>query len=374
MSRVAYALGGGLLRPAARHIDLGPDHPSRAGLIEIEVDAVDGIVRSAEVRIGAIHRSVEKLLEVRDYRQLLSLANRHDWHASFVGELGAALTIEAALGLEPPPRATVIRSLAAEVARVTSHLAFLTAVPAVLVPDPATATVLRSARESLRTVWTTFTGNRVHPMVVRLGGLACDVDAAWLTSTVRAAEAAASVAADVAGLLADDALPTVAGADLGLVKAYGVTGPAARAAGLDLDLRRLDPYLSYAGHDVALPVGGRGDAVGRIRQWAAEVRATVPLIGALADEAAHTPGPVSVKLPKVVRVPEGETYVATESPLGHAGWYLLSRGDKVPWRLKLRTPSFANLALLEAVLPGTPIDSIPLAVASLGYVVGDAAK
>ena len=85
-------------------------------------------------------------------------------------------------------------------------------------------------------------------------------------------------------------------------------------------------------------------------------------------------GEVGVKLPKVVRVPEGETYVATEAPLGRAGWWLVSRGDKVPWRLKLRTPSFANLAALEEVLPGTPATALPLAVASFGYVVGDVAK
>ena len=92
------------------------------------------------------------------------------------------------------------------------------------------------------------------------------------------------------------------------------------------------------------------------------------------DGTTRTDGAVSVKLPKVMRVPVGDTYVAHEAPLGRAGWWLVSRGEKVPWRLKLRTASFAHVAVLEAVLPGTRVTDLPLAVASVGYVVGDLAK
>ncbi|HSN12499.1 MAG TPA: NADH-quinone oxidoreductase subunit D, partial [Propionibacteriaceae bacterium] len=125
----------------------------------------------------------------------------------------------------------------------------------------------------------------------------------------------------------------------------------------------------------ALPPGDwQGDAVSRLRAWVDEVAATADLLVAAVQGAVRAEGPVTVKLPKVMRVPVGDTYVAHEAPLGRAGWWLVSRGEKVPWRLKLRTASFANMAALEAVLPGTRVEDLPLAVASVGYVVGDLAK
>lgn len=374
MTAVTYGLGAPL-RAAAERIDLGPEHPSRAGFVELRTTQQADAVVTAEVRPGAIHRSVEKLFEVRDYRQLLSLANRHDWQASFVGELGATLVCETALGLEPPVRATWLRTLLAEYARVSSHLAFLSAVPDSLVPEPGVSARLRSVRAGLRTLAAAHSGNRVHQMVVRLGGVSLDLPRGWPDTAVALCGEAAAVATEIDALVAAADLPRVAVLDRATAAAYGVTGPAARACGVDLDLRRLRPYLAY--EEVTVPVADaptEGDAVSRLRWWAAEVVATAGLVAEVARRLDTVDGPVGVKLPKVIRVPEGETYVATEAPLGHAGWWLVSRGDKVPWRLKLRTPSFANLSALEAVLPGTPTEAVPLAVASLGYVVGDVAK
>ena len=373
MTSVTYALGA-LVRPGARALRLGAEHPSQAGLVEIVVTEADGIVIDAEVRPGAIHRCVEKLCEVRDYRQILSLANRHDWHASFVGELGAALVVEAALGLEPPERATWLRTLLAEVSRLGSHLAFLSAVPEVLVADAGIAARLRSVRARLRELTADYTGNRVHTMIVRLGGLAHDIPSGWVDEVLRLAHDCDQVADAVDTLLTTARLPSVAVLGRERIAAHGVTGPAARASGLDLDLRRQQPSLAYADLRPVSVVGTAGDAVARLRQWALEVPATTRLIEQAAARLGSLDGPVGVRLPKVVRVPEGETYIATEGPLGHAGWFLVSRGDKVPWRLKLRTPSFANLSALESLLPGTRAHDLPLAVASLGYVVGDVAK
>ncbi len=165
--------------------------------------------------------------------------------------------------------------------------------------------------------------------------------------------------------------------DAELARSYGVTGPAARAAGIDTDLRRTTPYLAYGDLAGALTQTAQdiaGDAVSRLLAWADELTQTAALVVAAVDGAAHTDGPVSVRLPKVLRVPVGDTYHAVEAPLGRAGWWLVSRGEKVPWRLKLRSPSFANMAALEAVLPGTSTADLPLALASIGYVAGDLAK
>ena len=375
-----YVLGAPLGASSAdrAHLDLGPDHPSRSGLVEIVCRLNGDTVAEAEIRPGAGHRAAEKLFEVRDYRQVLALANRHDWQAPFVGELGAVLTMEQALHLVPPPRATWLRTVLAELARLHSHLGSLSAVPSVLAPDPVLARRLHDARDALRELVADLSGNRVHPMLCRLGGLSTDADPGWL-------DAAAELAREIAPLgplvrdaiLAADLPRGVAVIDGGLARTYGVTGPAARAAGVDTDLRRTAPYLAYRYLPLATPPPDRdhtGDAVARLLTWADELTETASLLEAAAEGAARVDGPVSVKLPKVLRVPVGDTYHAVEAPLGRAGWWLVSRGEKVPWRLKLRTPSFANMAALEAVLPGTRTHDLALAVASVGYVAGDLAK
>ena len=118
-------------------IDLGPDHPSHAGLIELRLWTGDGVITSAQVVVGAMHRGVEKLFEVRDYTQILALADRHDWHAPFFGELAVALTAEQLMGLTVPDRAVWLRTLLAEHTRILSHSGFLTWVARVSAPTPA---------------------------------------------------------------------------------------------------------------------------------------------------------------------------------------------------------------------------------------------
>ena len=376
---VTYVLGAplGVVSAHRQLVDLGPDHPSRSGVVEI-VCRLDGdVIGEAEIRPGASHRSAEKLFEVRDYRQLLALANRHDWQAPFAGELGAALTIEGALRLTPPPRATWLRTVLAEHARLHSHLGFLSVIPATLAPDAAVATRVHAAREALREQLADLSGNRVHPMVCRLGGLSVDADQRWLDAEAELAQTIAALAPELRTLLVQAGLPTgVAVIDPSLVRSYGVTGPAARAAGIDTDLRRSAPYLAYADLKVpTVPLSDHpGDAVSRLLAWADELESTATLLVAAVHATTRTGGPVSLKLPKVMRVPVGDTYVAHEAPLGRAGWWLVSRGEKVPWRLKLRTASFSHMAALEAVLLGTRATDLPLAVASVGYVVGDLAK
>lgn len=373
-----FVLGAPLGAPSAErvHLDLGPDHPSRSGLVEIVCRTDAGVIVGAEIRPGAGHRSAEKLFEVRDYRQVLALANRHDWQAPFVGELGVVLTIESALHLVPPPRATRLRTVLAEHARLHSHLGSLSVVPAVLAPDAVLARAVHDVRERLREQLADLTGNRVHPMLCRLGGLAADADSSWLDADAELARNIAPLGTLLREAITGADLPRgVAVVDAETARTYGVTGPAARAAGMETDLRRTDP--AYAELVTLLPppvADPAGDAVARLLVLADEVSSTAALLEAAVEATSRTDGPVSVKLPKVLRVPVGDTYHAVEAPLGRAGWWLVSRGEKVPWRLKLRTPSFANVAALESVLPGTRTSDLALAVASVPYVAGDLAK
>ena len=165
-----------------------------------------------------------------------------------------------------------------------------------------------------------------------------------------------------------------------MITAYGVSGPIARASGVDLDLRRDEPYLAYA--ELFAPGGpGRvvtrtaGDCLARLEVLLEQVHVSLDLAEACIDRLGSLPrGPVNVRLPKVLKVPEGDLYTATENPLGLNGYYLVSRGEKTPWRLKLRSASFNNIAVLAEVLPGNLIADMVAILGSMFFVVGDVDK
>ena len=356
------ALGPGVLPTAATEpppagtvlLDLGPEHPSGTGLVELRLWVTDGVITDASVVVGALHRGVEKLFEVRDYRQILMLADRHDWQAPFAAELTVALTCEQLLGLEVPPRAVWLRTLLAEHTRLLSHLGFLAWVPFRLgVPSPTAA-----LREALRVQLQHLTGNRVHPMLNRVGGLAADADAGWLDAERDLLADVRAVADQLGAWLGSAPLRdlTVGTAVLGrdVVAAYGVTGPAARASGLDVDLRSRRPYLAYDElSDRLRPTPApTGDAQARLTTLVHELRVSADLVEACVERLRSLPGEVAVRLGKVVRLPEGEAYVATEAPLGVSGVFLVSRGGSwmfssastPAWSSRPRSSSESNSA------------------------------
>jgi NADH-quinone oxidoreductase subunit D len=352
-------------------LDLGPDHPSNTGLIELRLWVDGGVIRSARVVVGAMHRGAEKLFEVRDYRQIISLADRHDWQAPFSGELMVALACEQLMGLGVPERASWLRTLLAEHTRILSHLGLLSYLPWRRGIDLG----LTALREELRLQTYRLSGNRIHPMINRVGGLTEDADRGWLAAEHATMDRVFVVADRLRGLTGEEGIG-VAVLSAETIHQYGVSGPAARASGVDLDLRIQQPYLAYAelGHLLDPPAPGAGDAADRLELVTAELAISARLVQACVERLAELSGPVSVKLGKIIRLPEGEVYVAVEAPLGIAGVFVVSRGEKTPWRFKLRTPSFNNVSGLESLLVGVPTDRLELTLASIGYVVGDIDK
>lgn len=358
------SLAAGLPADAATIIlDLGPDHPSRAGLLEINLVTQGDVVTSARIMPGAMHRGVEKLFEVRDYRQILMLADRHDWQAPFFGELAAAQTFEEMLRLTPPPRATWIRILLAEHTRILSHLGFLGWVAR---GDAELTARVRAAREDLRAQTTRLTGNRIHPMAVRIGGVAVDPDDDWLAAESSLMTVLATLADDLAALPLPGAGLAVVDAEL--VDAFGLSGPLARAAGVPLDART----ATYPPLPLSTAGTGDGDARARFALLAAECRASADIVRACCEGLPE--GPVQVRLPKIIKLPEAESYGFVEGPLGRTGFHVVSRGDKTPWRMKLRSPSFHHVAALEVLLEGTRAEDVETVLASVGYVIGDVDK
>jgi len=331
-----------------------------------------------------MHRGAEKLFEVRDYRQIMVLANRHDWLSGFANELGVVLGVEAMLGMEVPERATWTRTLLAELTRVMSHLVFLGSYPLELGAITPIFYSFRE-REELQSTLEEATGGRMHLMFNQVGGLKQDLPAGWLGRVSSAVKAVRGRLPDLESLLVGNEIIHARARGVGVVSpeaiaAYGVSGPIARASGVDMDLRRDEPYLAYG--DLFVEGGpGRvvtrtaGDALARLECLLEQVHVSLDLADECLSVLGSLPqGPVNVKLPKVVKVPEGHRYTQTENPLGFNGYYLVSRGDKTPWRMKLRSASFNNVSVLSAVLPGNLISDMVSILGSMFFVVGDVDK
>jgi NADH-quinone oxidoreductase subunit D len=355
-----------------RELVLRDFHPSAHAGFQLRVGLQDGRVISADPRVGFMHRGSEKLFESRDYRQLMMLANRHDWLSAYSSELVIALTLESATGIVPPERATWIRMLLAEANRVAAQLDFLAAV----IEDDESQRAAWGLRGMLVHIQEVVTGGRVHPMFTRVGGVASTIGE----------DALAEYEHLIAELTA--ALPRIEGAVLSYASrlgglavltreqaiGYGTSGSVARASGLDLDVRRDDPYLAY--NDVAdnLHVALRtaGDAQARYEVLVAHVPSSLAIMAACVDRLRSLgEGPIDVPLPKTVRAPEGETYRWIEGPLGITGCLLASVGDSLPWRMKIRSASFANAQCMVSALVGTPVEQLADAVMSFFFVVGD---
>jgi NADH-quinone oxidoreductase subunit D len=373
----------GPLETADVVLTLPPHHPAAHGVMRLALTVDDDRVVTADPVVGYMHRGAEKLFEARDFRQILVLANRHDWLSAFGSELGLVLAVERMLGIQAPERAVWLRTLLAELNRVLSHLMFLAGATRGLEPDSPGAAAL-SAREVVQTVMEEVSGGRIHYMFNQVGGLKDDLPEGWLSrardgvETVRAAADGALtdlVSADDSFRAAHRGVAVLTAPD---AAGYGVSGPIARAGGLDLDLRRDEPYLAYAElpPDVFRVVTREtGDALARYECLLEQIEVSLAIARHCIAVLEELPsGPVNVRLPNVVRTPEGETYAATENPLGINGYYLVSRGDRAPWRLKLRSASFNNVQALAVALPGTHVRDLTTALASFFYVIGDVDK
>jgi len=364
-------------------LNIGPQHPSTHGVLRLKLRLDGELITAAEPVVGYMHRGAEKLFEARDYRQIIVLANRHDWLSAFSNELGVVLAVERMLGMEVPERATWLRTLLAELNRVLNHLMFLGSYPLEL-GGITPVFYAFTEREKLQAVLEEASGGRMHYMFNRVGGLKEDLPNGW---TGRVRQAVAGVRGRM-GVFDDLVLGNeifrgrtrgVGRLDPALVHAYGVSGPIARASGVDFDLRRDEPYLAYgelAGTGLLkVPVRQEGDCLARFECLLEQVHVSLDLADACLDRLAELPaGPVNQRLPKVLKAPEGQTYAWTENPLGINGYYLVSRGDKTPWRLKLRSASYNNIQALTEMLPGTLVADMVAILGSMFFVVGDIDK
>jgi NADH-quinone oxidoreductase subunit D len=362
-------------------LNIGPQHPATHGVLRLRLVLDGERIVSAEPVIGYMHRGAEKLFEVRDYRQIIMLANRHDWLSAFANELGVVLAVERMLGMEVPERAVWARTLLAELNRVLNHLMFLGSYPLEVGAITPVFYAFRE-REVIQEVMEEISGGRMHFMFNRVGGLKEDLPNGWLGRVRSAVAGVRERLPQLEDLVFGNEIFAARTRGVGVLTAeqvhqYGLSGPIARASGVDMDLRRDEPYLAYGDLQDVLRVVTReeGDCYARFDVLREQVHVSLDLVDACLDRLERLPqGPINQRLPKVLKAPEGHTYAWTENPLGINGYFLVSRGEKTPHRLKLRSASFNNVQVLGEMLPGQLVADMVAILGSMFFVVGDVDK
>lgn len=354
-------------------LSIGPAHPATHGVLRVVLEMDGERIRDATPVIGYMHRGFEKLAEHRDYRQVMALTNRHDWLSGFSNEMGVAMTVERMLEMEVPERAQWLRMLMAEWNRILNHLMFMGSFALELGAITPMFYAFRE-REDIQNMLEGATGGRLHYSYNRVGGLLLDVPKGFLHESDRLSGLVRSRLADYKDLVLGNEIFHARTKGVGAMPpdvalSFGMSGPPLQATGVPEDARLTEPYLHYGDIDVPVPVGTNGDAYDRFYVLLHRIEASLDIIDQIHD---HVPaGPVNVKLPKMVKAPEGFTYLRIENPLGQLGYYLESDGSKTPWRIKMRTASFSNVSAIPYLLRGVLIPDAIAVLGSVFFVVGD---
>lgn len=372
-SMLVEVRGEGELATQDMSLNIGPQHPATHGVLRVVIDLDGEVIANATPIIGYMHRGFEKLAEARDYRQIMALVNRHDWLSAFCNELGVALAVERMMELEVPERAQWIRVLMAEWNRILNHLMFVGSFGLELGAITPVFFAFRE-REDIQHLMESATGGRLHFTYVRVGGLKEDLPRGFLAASEHMVRNVRMRTQEYRDLLQGNEIFMARTKGVGVVDpdmalSYGVSGPTLHATGIPEDARVTEPYAKYDAVNVRVPTGTNGDSFDRFMMLVDRIDASLDIIEQVLGSI--PPGPVSVKLPKVVKAPEGAIYVRTENPLGQGGYYLVSDGSKNPWRLKMRTPSFNNISMIPQLLQGALLPDMIAILGSVFFVVGD---
>jgi len=355
-------------------LNIGPQHPATHGTLRI-IARLDGEqVVWAEPSCGYMHRGYEKLAEVRTYPQVTTLINRIDWLGSFANEVPFVLAAEKLMEIEAPVRAQYIRTILFELSRIANVSLFLGDLGVQLGAITPVFFAFRD-REYVLNLIESATGGRFHPNFDRIGGLKDDLPAGWVDEARAVMKKLRGFCDQIEDLLFGNEIFQSRTRGIGVVPRdvalqYGLSGANLRASGVDWDLRR-DHALPMAWNKVAWKVWTHPDGDSFARCWIRlqETRESTKIVDQLLDSIPA--GPVMAKVPKIIKVPEGEAWVSTENPLGEMGYYVVSRGDLGPFRVKIRSASFNNISITPWLLRGVYVPDIVTILASLYFILGD---
>lgn len=380
-------------------LNVGPSHPTTHGVLRLLMELDGDLITGCEPVLGYLHRGDEKIAENMTYNQFVPYTDRLDYLAPLANNVAYAITVENLAGLKLPERCEAIRVLVCEMARISSHLLGM----GVFGMDAGAWTPFMytfTEREKLYTLFEELTGARFTTSYTRIGGVARDLPDGWLPKVEKFVNELPKAIDEVEKLLTRNRIFLDRTEGIGTISkedaiAYGLTGPNLRASGVDLDLRKDKPYSGYEKYEFDVPIGSKGDCYDRYLVRIEEVRQSILIVkqviasmpGGLwyAEDAKKIFAPPKEKIMTSMeeliqnfmivtegpQIPPGETYFEAENPKGALGFYLVSKGGGVPYRLKIRAPSFCNLSILEKLVPGHMLSDITVILGSLDFVMGE---
>ena len=380
-------------------LSMGPSHPSTHGVLRLQMELDGEILTKADPVIGYLHRGDEKIAENMTYNQFVPYTDRLDYLAPLANNMAYAIAVERLVKLEVPPRCQAIRVITAEMARISSHLMGLGA----FALDVGAWSVLLytlNEREKLYKLFEELTGARFTTSYTRIGGVSRDVPEGWLGRVNAFCDQFLPILEETLSLLTRNKIFMDRTVGVGVISredalAYGLTGPNLRGSGVPLDLRKDRPYSGYDNYEFDVPVGTKGDCYDRYLVRGEEMRQAVRIIRQVA---AKFPGgawyatdarkifappkdKVLSSMEELIQnfmlvtegpqMPAGEVYFEAENPKGILGFFIVSKGGGVPWRLKIRSPSFCNLSILPKICVGYLISDVVAILGSLDFVMGE---
>ena len=388
-------------------LNMGPSHPSTHGVLRIIIEMDGETITRAVPDIGYLHRGDEKIAENMTYTQFIPYTDRLDYLAPLANNVAYALAVEKLMGIDQklPPRCQYIRVICCELARISAHLLGLGA----FAMDVGALTVFLhtfTEREKIYNLCESLTGARFTTSYTRIGGVSRDLPPGWVDQVRKFLDEVVVNIAESETLLTRNRIWVDRTKDVGVISRemaidYGLTGPNLRGSGVDYDVRKASPYLVYKDLEFDIPVGSVGDSYDRYLVRMEEMRQSVRILRQCLDK---LPGgadnrskePVNIADGKTVLpakdkvltsmeelihqfmlvtqgvdAPPGEIYFGAENPKGELGFYIDSRGGGTPHRLKIRAPSFVNLSILPAVLPGHLMSDVVAILGSFDFVMGE---
>jgi NADH-quinone oxidoreductase subunit D len=379
-------------------VNMGPQHPSTHGVLRLQIELEGEIVRRTKPVIGYLHTGMEKTGEELTFMQGPTNVTRMDYLASFHNELCYSLAVERLLGIEVPPRASMIRVLLTELNRISSHLVAM-ATNGMDIGAVSIMTYGFRDREQVLAFFERTSGVRMNHNFIRPGGVAADLPPGWRADVRAIVENIRRRITDYDDMLKENPIWTGRTRGIGVITAeeclaYSITGPTLRSTGVDWDLRKAFPYCGIEQFEFEVPVGTRGDVYDRYRVRIEEILQSARIVEQAAeampkgdyrsDDRKVTPPPrmrIDESMEALIhhfkiftegfRVPPGETYAAVESPRGELGCYIVSTGEGNPYRMHTRAPSFYNLQALPIMMADSLVADTVATIASLDPVMGD---
>ena len=354
-------------------INMGPQHPSTHGVLRLVVSLQGEIVTNIEPHIGYIHRGIEKMCESLTYTQIIHLTDRMDYLSAHINNEAVCLNVEKALEIDIPERVKVIRTIMAELTRIQSHQLFWATFGMDLGGLTCFFYGLRD-REKIMDIFEETCGGRLLVSYNCPGGLMYDIHPNFQKRVKEFIKYFRKTLPEYDQLLTGNVIFKERTQNIGKLPledaiSYGVTGPSGRASGFSCDVRKADPYSAYDRVKFNEVLFAQGDTYHRYLVRIEEMRESMNIIDQLIDNIPE--GQYAIKMKPVIRLPEGEYYQRVETARGELGVYIISDGNKNPFRVKFRSPNFVNLSALNLMTKGFKIADLVAISGSLDLIIPD---